>query len=703
MDPRPPLEDRPRSGFVRADRADDHVTVVNETDLPDAAVEDAVADYWVENASVGGAGRASSFGTWVGEGGGSLLARNRFTVPTNLVEEIKLSRDLSERDDDVAATIGQAQAIAFSEDHQWLHKDEKTISIFEQVERRDSMNLRRVLNEFYREWLIAGQFTSFQLPVREMIEFEIGEDTEEPQKTQMNTPRVGVLPSEQIRVFGDDSLGLADLHYIPCDSSQERWLKEWFNPRTSPGRKLEMRKQNPVWAAIFVAQVNVPMADRDLFGDIGSGNVAYTLNRRMVKRTTMPKGSWRYPRPPMTRNFALLEAKRLLNIMDFALLQGGTNYIVIVRKGTDQRPAQPQEIQGLYQTVRTASRTGVLVGDHRLSVEIVTPDLTALLNAEKRALIGRKLAMALLRVTDHAVLDPGVEGERSDMEIKSRVVTHDRKAIVEHVEAIAQDVVDRNPSTFTKTSESPKLWFPKIVLAGLDQFNQLILKLLDRGAIPRKWAVQAAGFDWDASVEQRKREIAHGDDETMVPPVDPNSVDQGGDAGPQDNGPGRPPGSGPNNGQPNAKPSNGPSTRPGKRTIRRTPGETIKAWYDEDEGEVIRVGDLTYGILEEFSDRRSIGRVTSIEREALGGAEAIVKGGVAVVPVNSGYDTTGEQAVRLKEGVSMIVGHRKSDGALVAKALCFREPEYDLTQAENHAIRWGFQVPVAQAEEEAEE
>ena len=45
----------------------------------------------------------------------------------------------------------------------------------------------------------------------------------------------------------------------------------------------------------------------------------------MVGRSTMPKGAWSYPRPPMTRTFALLEAKRLLNIMDLALLQGGSN------------------------------------------------------------------------------------------------------------------------------------------------------------------------------------------------------------------------------------------------------------------------------------------------------------------------------------------------------------------------------------------
>jgi hypothetical protein len=140
------------------------------------------------------------------------------------------------------------------------------------------------------------------------------------------------------------------------------------------------------------------------------GKTLYTLNPRMVHRTTMPKGASPYPRPPLTANFALLEAKRLLNIMDYALLQGGTNYIVVAKQGSDKLPAQQPEIDNLTDQVRTASRTGVLVGDHRLDIEIITPKLDELLNPEKRKLIGRKLAMALLRIPEQVTHDAGQRG-----------------------------------------------------------------------------------------------------------------------------------------------------------------------------------------------------------------------------------------------------------------------------------------------------
>jgi hypothetical protein len=35
-----------------------------------------------------------------------------------------------------------------------------------------------------------------------------------------------------------------------------------------------------------------------------------------------------------------------------------------------------------------------------------------------------------------------------------------------------------------------------------------VLKLRDRGDIPRQFAAEAAGFDWEAGVAQRKRELA---------------------------------------------------------------------------------------------------------------------------------------------------------------------------------------------------
>jgi hypothetical protein len=390
----------------------------------------------------------------------------------------------------------------------------------------------------------------------------------------------------------------------------------------------------------------------------------------------MPKGSWKYPRPLLTRDFSLLEAKRLLNILDFALLQGGSNFIVVVKKGSDKLPATPVELSSLGNVVRSASKTGVIVGDHRLSIEVITPDLKELLNSDKRRLLGRKLASALLRIPEASVEQPGAEGMKTEVELLSRVITSDRHDIKRHVERyIYMEMVRRNKSTFT--NGAPKLWFPKVVLQGTQFFTDYVLKLRDRGDIPRKWAVEAGGFDYEAGKQQRQRELDAGDDETLTPAAVPFSSP---DMGPQDNNEGRTPGSG---------------DEPGKekRQIQKTPGETIKSYFDEELDKVVRVGEVTHAILEEYSGKFELGRITSIEREALQKEEAIVRGSVMAVPVNPEVAVRDEKVVRLREGLSMIVGQRKTDGAFLAKVLVFREPEFSISEAESAVDRWGFPIP----------
>ena len=59
----------------------------------------------------------------------------------------------------------------------------------------------------------------------------------------------------------------------------------------------------------------------------------------------------------------------------------------------------------------------------------------------------------------------------------------DRRLIRRHVEAHAyEETVKRNSAVFTKGA--PAIWFPKIVLQGLQYFTDLVLKLRDRGDIP---------------------------------------------------------------------------------------------------------------------------------------------------------------------------------------------------------------------------
>lgn len=665
--------------------------VVNETDLPDRVVQEAIETHFEEHASVFGVSSGTTFSTYANEG--SLLARSKFRTPGNVIDEAILARDMAERDDDVGACLGAMLAIAFGEGMQNTHEDEMTVSVFDEIAR--NADLDAVLMELYRELLIAGSVTTVSLFTAENFTFKL--PAGDRQRTRpVIAPLIGVLPAEHIRVIDSDIVSTGTLAYKPPTWQQEQWLREFFSPKTTAARKAEMRREDPVLTRMLIERLPIPDYQPGTFmasesADANFEDGLYRLNSRMVHRSTFPKGAAKYPRPLLTRNFGLLEAKRLLNLMDYALLQGGSNFLVVAKKGSDQRPAMPVEIQNLRETIRRSSHTGVLVGDHRLDIEIITPDLTELLNPAKRRLVGRKIAMALLRLPEVAEADAGAgQAVLADVEILSRVIASDRRIIKRHVESRIYSEAAKRNALLTKGAAS--LWFPKIILQGSQYFTDLVLKLRDRGDIPRKFAVEAGGFSYEAAVQQRKREKANGDDRVMTPAAVPFSSPN---AGPQDNNSGRPTGSSPNNGSgaPGTRRSAPAQARPA-RTITRNRGETVRAMVDEEHGSA-RVGELTHAILEQYADTAAIGRITAFERaalEAIEGGDFDVRreGPLTIVPVNEDHDLVDFKAIRLTAGLSMITGVRPDDEALCARALCFRAPEFSPLDAQETALRWGF-------------
>jgi hypothetical protein len=650
----------------------------NRTDLPDSQVMQVVKDHWVETAGLQFA-QPNNFQLYANNAG-SMLARTPFRTPSSVIDEIRLARTVADTDDDIGAAIGEMNAIAFGDGLVNQHRDERTLEFFNQMTAPQAMDIESVFEEMYREYLIAGSVTTLTLFSRQRMQYWPAK-SEIPVQAQLQVPNVGILPAENIRVISNDIMRQGALAYHVEDGNLRWWLNEYLDHNTSGQRRAIMAMAEPIAAALFTGRIMVPYTDGD---PASRGLTLYTLNPRMVHRSSMPKGAMPYARPLLTRNFALLEAKRLLNIMDYALLQGGTNYIVVAKKGTDMLPAQQGEVDNLVENVRHASRSGVMVGDHRLSIEIITPKLDELLNPAKRKLIGRKLKMGLMRQTEEVPTDSGTQGAVNEMELTARVISSDRRKLVRHAQATFYDeTATRNRSTFPMGA--PGIWASKIILTNVALFWTNLLQARDRGDIPRRWVVEALGYDYDAALAERERELANGDDEILMPGAVPFSNP----GQPQDNGPGRPAGTSSNNGSNQDMPGQGRDPAAPRRVLQRNAGETVTAIVEDNE--VTYIGETTRAVLEEYEEHADCNAyVTTAERDAIEFNQVMRSGPSVIVPVNP-MARCGELAcVKLDEGLRMIVGQRVSDGAMLAKALRFSEPQYDLHRASEMAIRWGF-------------
>jgi hypothetical protein len=169
----------------------------------------------------------------------------------------------------------------------------------------------------------------------------------------------------------------------------------------------------------------------------------------------------------------------------------------------------------------------------------------------------------------------------------------------------------------------------------------------------------------------------------------PASVPFSNDGEPQDNNEGRPKGTSSNNGRGRDTPGQGRDRAAPRRIVHRNAGETVRAVVEDNE--VSYFGETTLAILDDLEGDVELGYVTEVEREAIASAEPMRNGRSLIVPVNTGVrcsDTL--RLIKLDDGLRMVVGERIGDAAIVAKALRFSEPHYDLNRANEYALRWGF-------------
>jgi len=231
------------------------------------------------------------------------------------------------------------------------------------------------------------------------------------------------------------------------------------------------------------------------------------LNPEFVWQHTLTKATYsRWPRLRLKSLFPLLDIKTQLRSMDRAVLLSGTNFIVLVKKGTDAMPVRKaSEMDAVVEQVRTVSKSPVIVSDHRLSIEIITPDIDHVLNSEKWSVVDTRLQM---RLWGTFVTNP-TEGRDTSLtlgRVIARGISSRRHMLKRDIEKnIIKQVRGLNEDNF---SEKTKIEFTpqRIELEMDEQIANIIQELRDRGDISRETTLNELGFDQEIEAVRRERE-----------------------------------------------------------------------------------------------------------------------------------------------------------------------------------------------------
>lgn len=380
------------------------VPVLNATDVSTAAVYDAMPpddraliatmEQWVEKTrppSLNGEVAAGAYGSHPGRQGG-IFMRDRYVTPTKPYDQMRMAYEAASSDDIVAGVCETTESLAFSGmDIFSLEQDEQ--DIYNQICAK--INLDSVMREIWRDLFIVSQ--AYVAIWWERQTFKVRGKTLDGNKrrkdfTVMAPSDLTLLDPLKIVPVGSTLFGREQLAYIATvDESAE--FDELI--RNDAPRNDEIVRR------LIVGRYQPSRQEIREFEALGIPNARnlWLLNPDNVFRHTLTRPAYQRLAPVRLKSvFELLDMKAQLRQMERAYLIGNTNFILVITKGSDALPAKPEEVANLQNVVRAVARVPVLVGDHRLNVEIVTPKLDNTLKAERWNAIDSRISGRLLQI-----------------------------------------------------------------------------------------------------------------------------------------------------------------------------------------------------------------------------------------------------------------------------------------------------------------
>lgn len=477
--------------------------ILNESGLPGSDVVAAFSEQYPEYASL------VRWSNQAQARPGGLFERDRYVTPDNIYDQMRTSYHAANNDDAVAGVLEMSEALALGRvDFEGEDIDEE--NIWQQI--ASDIDLTSRLREMWRESFIVSQF--YGITFWALKEYKVTGRSRAGTKRKksfgsLRVP-VGISLLDPLKVIpiGNMLFNQERLAYIASRTEAESFDKVLAGQNTS----------DLVVKQMIEAPYVPDEAERLYLGNLGiNPDYLFLLNDKFVWRFTETRPSYeRFANVRMKSIFELLDLKHQLRAMDRAHLLGATNFIIIFKKGSDELPAKPAEVSALAAQVRAQSRTPVIVGDHRLEVEIVTPKTDNTLSPDRYNGLDARITARLFGMFLSGNFAAGAKNDDSIKlaKVLSRGLETRRASIVRSVQ---KNVVDRTIELNPQLTGWAEIRFhPKHIALDFDAAAvALIQDLRNRGDISRESVLDELGFDQDDEARKREREKMY--DKIFVP------------------------------------------------------------------------------------------------------------------------------------------------------------------------------------------
>jgi len=479
----------------------------------------------------------------------TLFSRTKYVSSENPYDMMKTAKRAVVDDDVVSATADVTEGLIF-QGSAWESSDEIASAIMNKV--AEDLDLDNYFRMAHRELFTYSQVVTALWWGRKEIQPNVrrpsgkknkdGSPRTYPSRSSftLNVPTKIVLldPTKVVpvgnRVFGEDRLA-----WHATDATIEAWEKGEANPYAARDETI---------AQLFIGRYQPSKDEEAWMGSLGiDPRKLMEFNPQAVWRHSLTRSSYEgFPDLRMKSAFRHLDLKAQLMDSDRVMLVGAANYLLLVKKGSDDHPGLPEEIDNLRDNFQVLAKLPVIVSDHRLSIEIVAPKLDTTLDPKKYDLLDSRIAARLLGIPQ---VDTGARGDQT-AGTTSRMIARRleserhmlRRATEKH---LAKAIWERNEQALSKYTNVPSLAFmPRNVQLDSDTvILSAIIQARNSRDLSRESYLEFFGFDQAVEAQRMEREAEIYDDifQTAVPFSAAGGDGSGGGATPQG---GRPQGGG---------------------------------------------------------------------------------------------------------------------------------------------------------------
>lgn len=464
-------------------------------------------------------GVSRALATWAEGGSGGrhqtrgLFQADKYVTPKTVYDQMKVS--YTSLDDDVVGNVADvSEAMAFQKITFETMDDKDQENVWHQIAR--DLDLDSFVRTMWRELYV----TSVVYPVRwwgkKTYKVKTMKEKRQSRKEyDIVVPvKLGFLDPLKVVPVNPDPFGGTQLAYI---------VDEDFSPSET----------DEFTSMMFLGQYTPSEAEAaKLEEEEVDADRLQLLNPLYVWQHTLTKSPFeRFSRVRMKSIFPLLDLKHQLREMDRAFLLGGINFIVLVTRGTDTIPTTKTEVDNTAAQVRAQSRSPIIVSDHRINIEIITPDIQHVLNDSKWDVIDQRI---LARLWGMFVM-PDDTGNKETSMTMGRVIARGmasrrymmKRSIEKHViQAVTEHPMNGGSVGFDKDTFiefSPR----RMELEFDPSVVSMIQSLRDRGDMSRETVLTEFGFDQSLEASRREYEDERWPDTFDIPDVPFDSPNKG--------------------------------------------------------------------------------------------------------------------------------------------------------------------------------